>query len=110
MVIVFLSNVPLPAKSIEQSFDINSDWEMDRRYDWIIDVKVIDTNYLGYPGSKLKPLTRLLISYRLNPRFGDTAGKFIKYEELWYQLGRTIGCRRLHNLDIPVTYQRTGIH
>lgn len=103
--IVFLGIAALPAMAFDQNFDINNDWEMDRRYDWVIDVKVIDTNYLNYSGSKLNPLTKLLISYRLNPRFGETAGKVITYEELWYQVGTTIGCRRLHDLNIPATYQ-----
>ncbi len=103
--IIVLSNVPLPLRAAEQNFDINSDWEMDRRYDWVINIKVIDSNYLGYPGSKLKSLTKLAVSYRLNPRFGEEAGKFVKYEDLWYHDGHAIGCRRLNELDIPATYE-----
>lgn len=82
-------------------FDLESLWEIDQRFDWVIDVRVRDSNYLSYAGSKLKPLTKLSISYRLNPRYGENAGKPIKYEELWYHNGRTIGCRRCNNLDIP---------
>jgi len=89
-------------------FDVNSDTEMDLRYDWTVDVKVNNTNYLGYPGSKLKPITKLQISYRINPRFEiPDAGKHIAYEELWYQGSQPIGCRRLHMLNIPATYQGT---
>jgi hypothetical protein len=87
-------------------FDIGNDYEMDRRYDWTMDVKVTSAkNYLSYSGSTLKPLTKLLISYKMNPRFSKTPTPFIEYEELWFQQGRAIGCRRLHNLDIPATYQ-----
>ncbi len=100
---MFLSALPAKAWQVID-FDVNSDIEMDRRYDFIIDVKFADTNYLNYPGSTLKPLARLLVKYRLNPRFGENCGKFINYEYLWYGSGHAVGCRRVHELDIPPTY------
>lgn len=107
IVSILLLIFPGQAHADGLTFDVNSDVEMDLRYDWTIDAKVIDSNYLSYPGSKLKPITKLLISYRMNPRFIEipAAGKHIDYEELWYQAGQAIGCRRLHTPDIPETYQ-----
>jgi hypothetical protein len=78
---------------------------MDRRFDWLIDCKIDSAIYLDYPGSKLKPVIKMSVTYRVNPRFGDNYGKAVKYEELWFSQGKVIGCRRQHNLDIPETYQ-----
>ncbi len=103
-----LSIVPPQAVASNITFDINSDAEMDLRYDWIINVKVNATNYLSYPASTLKPLTQLQISYRLNPRFiADipTAGQYINYEELWYHSTQVVGSRRFHDLSLPNSYQ-----
>lgn len=82
---------------------------MDRRFDWTIDINVGDTNYLSYAGSRLSPITRLLVNYRLNPHFGGNAGKFIGYEELWYHKGQALGSKRLSDLNIPTTIQGGAI-
>jgi hypothetical protein len=107
LIAIIIASAVCPRVSANNlDFDINSDYEMDRRYDWTMDVKVTNAkNYLNYAGSRLKPLVKLSISYRMNPRFSKAPTKFIDYEELWYQEGRAVGCRRLHNLDIPGTYQ-----
>jgi hypothetical protein len=105
---LFLAGFSHRADAGSINFDINSDVEMDLRYDWVINVKVNNSNYLSYPGSTLKPLTKLKISYRLNPRFiADipTAGQYTDYEELWYHSTQIVGCRRLHDLTIPTGYQ-----
>jgi hypothetical protein len=108
MISLLLSSLSPFAWANSSDFDINSDAEMDLRYDWVITVKVDNSNYLSYPKSTLKPLTKLQITYRLNPRFIaniPTAGQNINYEELWYHSSQVVGSRRLHELSIPPTYQ-----
>lgn len=105
---LFSAVSPCRAVASNLTFDVNSDVEMDLRYDWVINVKVENSNYLSYPGSTLKPLTKLQISFRLNPRFIaniPTAGQYIDYEELWYQATQVVGSRRLHDLSLPNSYQ-----
>ncbi len=111
LLVIFVINLsPLECMSQDQNrtdlnFDINDLIEMDYRYDWVIDIKVSEGDYLNYAGCKLNPLKKLIVSYHINPRFGDISGKFIKYEELWFYKGHAVGCRRLHDLDIPNSYQ-----
>jgi hypothetical protein len=108
---IFVINLfPLECMSQDQNssnlnFDVNDIIEMDLRYDWVIDIKVSEGDYLNYTGCKLNPLKKLIVSYHINPRLSDISGKFIKYEELWFYNGHAVGCRRLHDLNIPSSYQ-----
>jgi len=91
--------------SVEE-FDIASDYEMDRRYDWTITIKVsIRDNFLNYQTSKLRPLNKLSIEYRLAPRLNNGIQKALAYEDLWYHENRAIGCRRYHSINLPRSYQ-----
>ena len=94
------------ARSVEE-FDIASDAEMDRRFDWTITVKTtIDNKALNYPSSTLKPLAVLSAAYRMAPRFSkDGNAETYPYEDLWYHEGRAIGCRLYHRLNTPQYYQ-----
>lgn len=107
VLMLLFATVPIQAWAISNSFDVNSDAQIDLRYDYSMDIIVNNSNYLSYPDSTLKPLTQLLITYRINPRFKTiaNAGQHLNYEELWYNEGQVVGSRRLALLNIPATYQ-----
>lgn len=108
IVLGFVLLQPLRAQAFGvDEFDISSDYEMDRRFDWTITVKTIARpNILNYPTSSLKSMSKLAVRYRLTPRLNpDPAAKSVDYEDLWYHEARAIGCRRYHSLDLPFGYQ-----
>src|SRR5262249_16720335 len=97
-----------PARAVNpEQFDISSDAEMDRRFDWTITVKTsIDNAALNYPTSTLKPMSKLSAEYRLTPRLNsDGLAHPMPYEDLYYHEGKPIGCRLFNRLNIPQNYQ-----
>jgi hypothetical protein len=97
-----------PARAVNpEQFDIGSDAEMDRRFDWTITVKTtIDNAALNYPTSTLKPMSKLYTEYRLTPRLcPDGLAHPNHYEDLYYHEGKPIGCRLFNRLNIPQNYQ-----
>src|SRR5262249_32653393 len=84
LVFTFFASPRAWAVNVEE-FDISSDYEMDRRFDWTITVKTtIDNAALNYPTSTLKPLAKLSCEYRLCPRLSpDGVPKPMHYEDLF---------------------------
>jgi hypothetical protein len=90
------------------SFNVNDDKQIDLYFDFSMDILVKNSNYLSYPGSTLKPLTQILVTYRLNPlRFKKipNSGQHLFYEEIWYHIEQVVGSHRQNNLDIPLGSQ-----
>ena len=98
---------PLARAANPEEFDIASDYEMDRRFDWTITVKTtIDNAALNYKTSTLRPLAKLSCEYRLTPRLNqDGIAHPTHYEDLFYHEGKAIGCRMYNRLNIPQNYQ-----
>jgi hypothetical protein len=107
VLILLLIAFPSQSRAAGNTFDVNSDAQIDLRYDYSLDIIINNSNYLSYPNSTLKPLTQLQITYRINPRFKTipNAGQHLPYEELWYHIDQVVGSRRLSALNIPASLQ-----
>jgi hypothetical protein len=71
--------------------------------DWVIYIDVERKKHLFVnPGSKLRPITNLRVSYRKTTRVSNEEEdlKPRVYEDLWYHDGRAMGSHRLHKLGI----------
>lgn len=71
--------------------------------DWIIYVDVAKQKQLfSNPGSKLKPITNVRVSWRKTTRVcaDEEELKPRPYEDLWYHDGKAIGSHRLNKLTI----------
>lgn len=83
--------------------DDYSDDVMNQRYDWVITCDTTPLkNYLNYPTSGLHPVSKVVVHYRLTPRFGRQRASYdpVFYEELWYHDCKPIGCRKVSQLNI----------
>jgi hypothetical protein len=88
-----------------------SDFEQTllRQFDWVFDcqLQVVD-KYLNYPGSPAKGLVIVRVTFE--PALHTAAQNRpalapLKYEELWYQNGQCVGCRRFNNLPSITNFQ-----
>ena len=84
---------------------------LEQQFDWgmFIDLQPVQ-HYLKYAGSKLAPLKRARIYFRVYPRSaGATAAntQLQNYEEFWYHNGKPIGLRR--RIALNLDKDKTGI-
>src|SRR5262249_366431 len=75
---------------------------LENQFDWAMFIEALEVkHYLNYEDSKLRPLTRVRIYFRIFPHAGEKeSGKSKIYEELWYHNGSLLGLRRLNTLKI----------
>lgn len=77
---------------------------LESQFDWAMFIEKQEVkHYLNYEGSKLRPLTRVRIYFRVFSHSGDKPpGKNPAkiYEDLWYSNGSLLGLRRLNRLKI----------
>lgn len=108
LLVLTASACPLAVDAQNQQVIPWSDLWVNRQFDWIIyvDLDKVD-RYLKYPGSTMPGITRVLMDYRLcpRPRNKELNMDRVKYEDIWYQNGTAVGCRRYQDLVIPFQEQ-----
>lgn len=73
-----------------------SDDYLNREFRWIMFLDCQDVeHYLNYPGSRLKPLTKVRVTLRTPPQAAKP------YHDFWYHRSLPIGARRFDHLSIP---------
>ena len=85
----FRQRPPLPPQMVDVSL-----------YDDVIELQSQEQkNYLTFSGSKLKPVSKVKVSYRLDTRHDKTA-PIVQYEELWFHNSVPIGSKKLQPFAI----------
>lgn len=99
--VLFVFETPAWAAANEGDF---GETNLNIHNDWIMYVDVQRKKQLfAYPGSKLRPITNLRVSYRKSKRVASDDEEAINpklYEELWYHQGKAVGSRRFARLGI----------
>jgi len=85
--------------------DINPDLVdeyLQSYFDWAMFMGLQNTDqFLNYPGSQLRPLTRVRVNFRSFPRGKENDNTpATLYEDFWYHEDVPIGLRRRNELDI----------
>lgn len=100
---IFLTVIPVsPALAAANEGDFG-ETHLNINNDWIIYVDVEKKKQLfANPGSKLRPITNLRVSYRKTTRVSldEEDLKTRVYEDLWYHEGKAMGSHRLNKLNI----------
>lgn len=80
-----------------------------RQFDWVFScqIEVLD-QYLNYESSPAKGLVKVQVAFEPSPQIATKNRQAVaplKYEELWYQNGRCVGCKRFNNLPSIRNFQ-----